>query len=120
VALAKKYGIATPYTSYLIVPDAPVPVAGRPIDAGGPGGYGMGGGMGGGFFRPQGRLGAVRGMAPAQGTPPRVMEIARAAKGSADGLAANRDKLEQQRLQADARRPLTAPPSPDSAGAFYL
>jgi Ca-activated chloride channel homolog len=27
VALAKKYGIATPYTSYLIVPDAPVPVA---------------------------------------------------------------------------------------------
>ncbi|HEV3204357.1 MAG TPA: hypothetical protein VGY77_08240, partial [Gemmataceae bacterium] len=27
VALAKKYGIATPYTSYLIVPDGPVPVA---------------------------------------------------------------------------------------------
>src|SRR5207245_1619621 len=26
VSLAKKYGIATPYTSYLIVPDAPVPV----------------------------------------------------------------------------------------------
>jgi Ca-activated chloride channel family protein len=35
VALAKKYGIATPYTSYLIVPDAPVPVVsldpGRPV-----------------------------------------------------------------------------------------
>src|SRR5262249_31885875 len=29
VALAKKYGIATPYTSYLIVPDAPVPVVNR-------------------------------------------------------------------------------------------
>src|SRR5262249_7382913 len=27
VALAKRYGITTPYTSYLIVPDAPVPVA---------------------------------------------------------------------------------------------
>ena len=27
VALAKKYGITTPYTSYLIVPDGPVPVA---------------------------------------------------------------------------------------------
>jgi Ca-activated chloride channel family protein len=27
-ALAKKYGIATPYTSWLIMPDAPVPVAG--------------------------------------------------------------------------------------------
>ena len=31
VALAKKYGITTPYTSYLIVPDGPLPkVAGRP------------------------------------------------------------------------------------------
>ena len=28
VALAKKYGIATPYTSYLVVPDSPMPVAG--------------------------------------------------------------------------------------------
>jgi Ca-activated chloride channel family protein len=28
-ALAKKYGITTPYTSFLIVPDAPVPVVGR-------------------------------------------------------------------------------------------
>src|SRR6266542_757543 len=27
VVLAKRYGITTPYTSYLIVPDAPVPVA---------------------------------------------------------------------------------------------
>ncbi len=35
VALAKKYGITTPYTSWLIVPDAPVPVA-----HGGPGGPG--------------------------------------------------------------------------------
>ena len=26
VMLAKKYGITTPYTSYLVVPDAPVPV----------------------------------------------------------------------------------------------
>ena len=32
VSLAKKYGIATPYTSYLIVPDGPLPTgaAGRP------------------------------------------------------------------------------------------
>ncbi|HYT92809.1 MAG TPA: VIT domain-containing protein, partial [Gemmataceae bacterium] len=29
VILAKRYGITTPYTSYLIVPDAPVPVAAR-------------------------------------------------------------------------------------------
>ena len=33
-ALAKKYGIATPYTSYLVVPDAPMPVVnlGKPAD----------------------------------------------------------------------------------------
>ena len=36
LALAKKYGIATPYTSHLVVPDAPVPVV--PPPAGGPGG----------------------------------------------------------------------------------
>jgi Ca-activated chloride channel homolog len=30
VALAKKYGITTPYTSWLIVPDAPVPVVRAP------------------------------------------------------------------------------------------
>jgi Ca-activated chloride channel family protein len=43
-ALAKKYGIATPYTSYLIVPDAPV-AAGRPVAnaPGGPQGFGAGG-----------------------------------------------------------------------------
>src|SRR5262249_47266005 len=31
LGLAKKYGIATPDTSYLVVPDAPVPVAGLPM-----------------------------------------------------------------------------------------
>src|SRR5260370_38718476 len=30
VALAKKYGIATPYTSYLIVPDGPLPIVKAP------------------------------------------------------------------------------------------
>jgi Ca-activated chloride channel family protein len=29
VSLAKKYGIATPYTSYLVVPDGPMPVVNR-------------------------------------------------------------------------------------------
>ena len=27
VTLAKRYGITTPYTSYLVVPDGPLPVA---------------------------------------------------------------------------------------------
>src|SRR5438105_8187836 len=60
VSLAKKYGIATPYTSYLIVPDAPVPVAGR-------GGMGMaGGGMMGGA--PGGMMMGMAGGAGGRGT----------------------------------------------------
>jgi Ca-activated chloride channel homolog len=35
VTLAKRYGITTPYTSYLIVPDSPVPVANAPKGADG-------------------------------------------------------------------------------------
>ncbi len=61
VLLAKKYGIATPYTSYLVVPDGPVPVSNpaplpRPNFQGGgpqPGGLpgnGINGGFGGGGF----------------------------------------------------------------------
>jgi len=49
ILLAKKYGITTPYTSYLIVPDGAVPVvggvSGKPLPAGGNGGFG--GGLGG-------------------------------------------------------------------------
>jgi Ca-activated chloride channel family protein len=37
VVLAKKYGIATPYTSYLVVPDGPLPVAGAGAGGGRPG-----------------------------------------------------------------------------------
>ncbi len=36
VTLAKRYGITTPYTSYLVVPDAPVPVARFPRPEGKP------------------------------------------------------------------------------------
>jgi Ca-activated chloride channel family protein len=42
--IAKKYGIATPYTSYLIVPDGPMPVTrNRPLDGSPTGGAGLGG-----------------------------------------------------------------------------
>jgi Ca-activated chloride channel family protein len=52
IALAKKYGITTPYTSWLIAPDAPLPVAGAAAGwgakpggvANGKGGFGIGGG----------------------------------------------------------------------------
>ena len=68
-ALAKKYGIATPYTSYLVVPDGPVPVAepGRsraagtqpsaPLAAAGPG---MPGGFGGAGGLPMSTAGFAR------------------------------------------------------------
>src|SRR5205085_3262856 len=48
VALAKRYGITTPYTSYLLVPDTVPPVAfNGKLPVGGPKG-GFGGGFGGG------------------------------------------------------------------------
>ena len=90
LALAKRYGIATPYTSYLVVPDAPVPVAAAPLarpapdssgtraaEAGGHrivggrgpvppgGGLGMNGGFGGGF----GGMGGLPGFPGGAGGP---------------------------------------------------
>ena len=88
VALSKKYGITTPYTSWLIVPDAPLPVA-------------MGG------FRGKGRAG--RGgpplpgaLAPVGGGPaaaPRpVLDFAKDDK-AADGRASARAKLAEKELR---------------------
>src|SRR4029453_11874638 len=54
LGLAKKDGIATPYASYLVVPDAPVPVAAAPVTRG------MNGGRAGG----ESREGGARAPAP--------------------------------------------------------
>src|SRR5439155_19416907 len=67
VSLAKRYGITTPYTSYLVVPDQPIPLARQPVGGampnvsfapaapaalGGPGGGAFGGGgFGGGAMK---------------------------------------------------------------------
>jgi Ca-activated chloride channel family protein len=62
IALARKYGITTPYTSWLIAPDAPLPVAGAAA------GWGMKPGSGaGGPGKPAvlGRLGGGTGSVPA-------------------------------------------------------
>jgi Ca-activated chloride channel family protein len=79
IALAKKYGIATPYTSYLIVPDSVVPVAGR---------------RGGGFkpgepLLPQTPPG-LRAPDSAKG-PVTVNEFARANQPTAEAAAASRN-----------------------------
>jgi Ca-activated chloride channel homolog len=80
-ALAKKYGIATPYTSWLIMPDAPVPVAGPAARQAlqGLGGRGNG---------------APAGLAPAQagGAMKKVAEFAKENQTKPGELAGNRGK----------------------------
>jgi Ca-activated chloride channel family protein len=93
IALAKKYGITTPYTSYLIVPDAPLPVAGA----------GMPGGMHVGF-------GGIGGGGPASAPPPALrgaggaakpaIEFARENQKKAGELERNRDKLADEALKS--------------------
>ena len=106
VALAKRYGIATPYTSYLVVPDAVMPVAqpGRPGDPKSepgepkpvplPSAPLAGGGFG----------GASPGIpAGPGGAPMRVEEFAkRQAEGKGDGkggLANNRGAVTEQQVK---------------------
>jgi Ca-activated chloride channel family protein len=127
VALAKKYGIATPYTSYLVVPDGPVPVVGLPIrGAGGQGRPdvrfhlqtngvdGFRGGIGGGGL---GGLGRGRGAAPAASPVPemKVVELAREAQKQPGDLAANRAKLEDSKARA-----LASPNLQGGMSALYL
>jgi Ca-activated chloride channel family protein len=89
VTLAKRYGITTPYTSYLIVPDGPVPVArvgkdGKPNVA-----FNLGGGHGG--FGPAGLH--APGTAP---TP--VASFIRLNQQKAGEAAANRLTLAEKEL----------------------
>src|SRR5262249_18557278 len=105
IALAKKYGIATPYTSYLIVPDGPVPVVirdhGRPNVSFGAGGTtaargAMPGGFGGGGFG--GNLGGGL-MLPTNQPAPKVVDFARQAQSKPGELAQNRGKLEDKKTE---------------------
>jgi Ca-activated chloride channel homolog len=93
--LAKKYGIATPYTSYLVVPDAVMPVAQNferkqmvipPPGAGG--GSGFGGGMFGGPGGP--------------GAPAKLDELQKLAQASKDGLAINGRGVVQEKQLDEA------------------
>ncbi|HET6575519.1 MAG TPA: VIT domain-containing protein [Fimbriiglobus sp.] len=121
VALAKKYGIATPYTSYLVVPDAPMPITG----AAGQGGFMPGnrfgqplqfgasgpGGLPAGLAPPSGASGAG-GLATA--VPKPVADFARekAAEGAqggkpGDGVAKSRGG-EQDKLLDEALKKVPA------------
>jgi Ca-activated chloride channel family protein len=119
VALAKKYGIATPYTSYLVVPDGPVPVAagrrGGAVPGGGPAsgtvqngafrGMGFGGGIG-GFG---GGLGSGGAGQPAQ----KVVDYAKANQSKPGELSLSRAKVEDdkaRRVERLSERDLASSP----------
>lgn len=100
VTLAKRYGITTPYTSYLVVPDGPVPVAGR-----------EGGGVP--APRPDVRfhLGPTTGTGPAPGVPPPVLagpggkaipveEFAKRAQGKKGDASKTRLTLAEKDLES--------------------
>jgi Ca-activated chloride channel family protein len=93
VSLAKKFGIATPYTSYLIVPDSAMPVARglpvRPISVGGGAGVG----------NPP----ALRVPGAATAAPQTVVDFARQNQIDAQ-LAKTRNKLEEIKLKSGNER----------------
>ncbi len=94
IALAKKYGITTPYTSYLIVPDAPLPVAGGGMPGGGmQRGFGGFGGGGPASAPPPALRGAGGAAKPA-------IEFARENQKKAGELERNRDKLADEALNS--------------------
>src|SRR5262249_15053635 len=106
VALAKRYGIATPYTSYLVVPDGPMPIVRPPISGprpphfpmplpGGPIGAGNGGGVG-----------VPPGLGPAGSSQPISTEFfARTqAKGDGTALASNRGLMYERQIDEAATK----------------
>jgi len=102
VRLAKRYGIATPYTSYLVAPDMPVPLASLPPGGGvtgapiGPYSANGRGGFEGGFGGYSGGAGglvppALRTPDSGAGAPQTVMTFAKGA-GRTENLARLRDR----------------------------
>jgi Ca-activated chloride channel family protein len=97
IALARKYGITTPYTSWLIVPDAPVPVVrSTPMPAGG---YAFNGGIGG--FGGGGGGGPAPGLAPAKPgeAPKSVASFARDAQKKEGDLAESRGRVTAEQME---------------------
>jgi len=103
IVLAKKYGITTPYTSWLIVPDGPIPVVRGGLPTGGFGG--RGGGFGGGGFGGLGGGGPAPGLAPATpgGTARPVADFAKEVQNKPSDLAANRERFESEQLDRLSR-----------------
>ena len=127
-ALAKRYGIATPYTSHLVVPDgvmpvvpAPLPPGGRPVPlprgVGGPIGGGLGAGFGGGGFggMPPGLAPPAGATASAGASKPLAVEFFAREQAAGDGkkgdVATNRGAMTEKQI-ADAAKALKAETDP--------
>jgi Ca-activated chloride channel family protein len=85
-ALAKRYGIATPYTSWLVVPDTAVPVVSAR------GGHTH-------YFGMYGGVEAPAGLQQAHGQATRVYEFAKKNQTKPGELAENRSKFEDDRYR---------------------
>ncbi len=113
--LAKRYGIATPYTSYLVVPDGPMPVSapGRSFGVA-PGGNRPGSGFGGGGFGGGAGAGFLPPMPTAPGgASPKASEVAKEAAGlagreKAEGksgdLAAGRGAVQNKQIDEELKK----------------
>jgi Ca-activated chloride channel family protein len=85
VTLAKKYGITTPYTSWLIVPDTPVPIVPPPVVRPGP--------------VPLPAVPPALVMNGRENAPQRVTEFARQIQQRPGDLALNRGRFEDLKFQ---------------------
>ena len=128
LALAKKYGIATPYTSYLVVPDAPAAVTRLPANLPGmrrgtvtpprPGsgpaaGFGGGTGLGGGFGGFSGGVGGGAGLPGGPGMPPPALANPKPGRdGSAKGAP--------QKKVADVAKEIAKKPGDAGRARFGL
>lgn len=85
VTLAKRYGIATPYTSYLVVPDAPIPIV-RPTPIAMP------------MPRPFAEPPPILAPRTPGGTQRTVAELAKEVQQRADGLVRERGEFSEKRF----------------------
>lgn len=102
VSLAKRYGITTPYTSYLIMPDTPVQLA-----------AGDAGGAGGAAGRPTAPAALATRGAAGEGDKQESLEaFAKRAQAEKGALAGSRDKLQDGAFELAQRPGPTAKASP--------
>src|SRR5262245_1761907 len=100
IALARKYGITTPYTSWLIAPDAPLPVAGAAAGWGAKPGSGVTNGKR-GFGIGGGGAGGVPGglERPAGAEPESVLDFAARNQTKPGELSQKRERLADDELR---------------------